>query len=180
MEAPRFKYNVYRGLADGPAPEAPIHPIPTTDTEYLDSDVQQGERYRYVVRLLLADGMPLRESASSTPAVVLARDLIPPLPPQGLVAVQEGQTVRLFWNPNDERDVAGYRVYRRVRGREWEAIGPALVEQMTYNDRDVYAGMSVAYRVSALDRADPPNESAPSEPAELALVDEPAAPGSDR
>ena len=96
-----------------------------------------------------------------------------PAAPDGLVAVQEGEAVRLFWNPNAERDLGGYRVYRKTGDGAWTTLDPDPVGQAQYLDRALSPGDAVSYRVTAIDRADPPNESEPSEPAGLTVAEDP-------
>lgn len=172
-----FRYNVYRSPPDGPHAESPLNENPLGDTEYLDSGVTAGERLAYTVRVALSDGLPYREGESAAPCEVLTEDRFAPEPPQGLVAVQEGRAVRLFWNPNRERDLAGYRLYRRVDAGPWARIGPDPVERPLHLDEDVREGQRLAYRVSAIDRATPVNESEPSSLVEVEVLSEPAAPG---
>jgi hypothetical protein len=174
-------YNLYRSSIGDPEPEQPLNPEPLTVTEYLDDQVVSGERYRYFVRVSLAAGLPRREGETSEVREVLARDVFPPSPPSGLVAVQEGDGVRLFWDPGPERDLAGYRVYRR-QGEDgaWNRIGPDPVERPLYLDAEVSAGQRWSYHVTAIDRAEPPNESEPSSDALLDVVDEPTVPRGER
>jgi hypothetical protein len=107
----------------------------------------------------------------------LTEDRFAPAPPRGLVTVQEGLAVRLFWDPNRERDLAGYRVFRKIEDGEWERIGPAVVSNALHLDADIDVGQRLAYRITAIDRADPPNESGPSEEKTLVVLAEPVAPG---
>src|SRR5262249_3491720 len=136
---------------------------------------EAGKLYRYVVRAVAAEGPPFRESASSNAVVVDASDKFPPLPPTGLVAVQEGNAVRLLWNPGPENDLDGYRVYRQIGDAPYSRVGGEIVRQPSYLDPGVTPGMLVRYRVTAIDRAIVPNESDPSAVAELRVVAEPAA-----
>jgi len=168
-------YNVYRSRPQEPWPEAPLNQEPLAATEYLDREVTTGERYAYAVRVSLSPDRPFREGESSEPREVLAQDRFAPLAPQGLVAVQEGSAVRLFWNPNAERDLSGYRVERRLDGGAWTTA--TTVDTPSFLDTDVAIGHRVAYRVVALDRAQPPNMSPSSGEVELSLVAEPVAPG---
>ncbi|NIM00792.1 MAG: hypothetical protein GTN89_07745 [Acidobacteria bacterium] len=165
-------YNVYRSTADGVL--TLLNDLPIRAEEYLDEDVQIGQPYEYRVRALFADGRPRRETNDSNVASVTAVDRFPPQPPQGLVAVQEGTGVRLFWDPSPERDVTGYRVFRSVDGAGFERIGPDPLTRPLYLDADVRTGQRVIYRVTAVDGASPPNESGPAETPPLALIDEPA------
>lgn len=168
------RFNVYRTTDPDRPPERPLNASPVTSTEFLDADVATGNTYTYVVRTTVADAPPFRESSSSAPVVVVAEDRFAPRPPDGLVVVQEGNAIRLFWNPNEERDLLGYRVYRRVDGGDRVRVGPDVVEQPLYLDEDVEAEQRIEYWVSAVDLADPPNESDPSASAIIDVALEPA------
>jgi hypothetical protein len=172
-EAP--KYALYRAQGDAPFPEKALPVEPLTTTEYLDASVVTGTSYRYAVRLVLADGPPPRESESSIETAVVAEDRFAPQSPTGLVAVQEGRSVRLFWNPSLERDLGGYRLYRRAGTSEWTRLGSDPIAEPLYLDEAVKAGDDLAYRVSAIDRSTPPNESAPSSEVSVGVVEDPGA-----
>ena len=159
-------FNVYRARGEEPVDPLPRNAQPLTQPEFVDGDVVLGISYRYVVRAVAAAGKPPRESVSSEPAAVVAADVFPPEPPKDLVAVREGSLVRMFWAPGAEPDLAGYRVERQVPPGPWEQVADGLT-QAQWLDPAPPAGI-VSYRVLALDRADPPNVSAPSEPAEVA------------
>ncbi len=180
----RIRYNIYRALAGGSLPERPLNPQPMVETEYLDTAVVLGETYLYVVRIdmpVLEGDRPMpREGLPAGPLEVGAVDRFPPAPPKGLIRVQEGLAVRLFWDPNPERDVGGYRAYRRLDAGPWRRFGPDPVEQPTVVDRDVEIGQRWSYRVTAIDRAIPPNESDVSEVVQIEIVAEPSAVGGDR
>jgi len=165
---------LYRGLEDDVLAEQPLNVKPLAAGEYLDTTTESGKRYRYVVRTVLADGVPYREGPSSGQVVVDASDVFPPAAPKGLVAVQEGSAIRLLWDPSTERDLDGYRVYRKVGDGEWTRIGPDPLRQPTYLDHDVTPGSALAYRVTAIDRATPPNEGAPSTEESIRLAAEPS------
>lgn len=167
------KYNLYRGREEQALSERPLNAQPLPDAAYLDASVETGVRYRYVVRVLAGEGVPLRESASSPEVAVLAEDRFPPAAPTGLVAVQEGAAVRLFWTPGVESDLGGYRLYRRAAAGDWERIGADPLVEPLFLDGDVLPGMRVSYRVTALDRAAVPNESPASEPIEVNVVADP-------
>jgi hypothetical protein len=170
------KYNLYRAPVGQEFPERPLHAEPLTATSYLDATATAGASYRYAVKVLLADGPPFRESESSNEITVLAEDRFAPAAPTGLVAVQEGRAVRLFWNPNQERDLSGYRLYRRAGADSWTRIGPDPIAEPLFLDGDVTPGLRIAYRVTAVDRATPPNESEPSSVVDLDVVSDPAVP----
>jgi len=171
-----FTYNVYRTRLGDLWPNQPLNTEPLAVTEYLDGDVKVGRRYAYTIRVVLAPGPPYREGEPCTPFEVVAVDRFPPLSPSGLVVVQEGSAVRLFWDPNPERDLAGYRVWRMVEGEDWVLMGPDLVERNSHLDEEPVPGKLLSYRVHSLDRADPPNESGYSEVVALELLEEPVEP----
>jgi hypothetical protein len=159
-------YNVYRAAGEGPLEDAPRNAEPLKETSFVDAEVVLGTTYRYLVRALAADGPPPRESAGSPPVTVLALDRFAPEAPRDLVAVREGASVRVFWTPGGEPDLAGYRIERRVADGPWERIAEG-VTQAQWLDPEPAPG-ALAYRVFALDRADPQNVSPPSEPVEVA------------
>lgn len=161
------------GAGGAPRP-APVARLAGDATTWDDLGVEPGRTYRYVARSLLAEGETLRESVDSAPATQTAVDRFPPAPPAGLVAVQEGAAVRLFWNPSAERDLAGYRVERRrPPDGTWTRL--AAVTTPTYRDPDVAIGDVWEYRVLAFDESDPPNESAAGTPVSVTVVAEPLA-----
>jgi hypothetical protein len=166
-------YNVYRGPLNGTLSERPLNVQPLATLDDLDTTVEFGKTYRYVVRAVSAEGPPYRESASSNVAVVSATDRFAPAPPSGLVAVQEGSAVRLFWNPGPENDLDGYRVYRKSGDGPFAPINTAIVRQPSFVDSGVTAGTVVRYRVTAVDRAEPPNEGEPSIEVEVRVVADP-------
>jgi hypothetical protein len=93
------------------------------------------------------------------------------------VAVQEGRAVRLFWDPNRERDLGGYRVERRIDDGSWESIGSMKIEAPSFLDEDIRIDRPLSYRVLAIDRATPANVSGPSDVVRIQPVAEPVAPG---
>jgi hypothetical protein len=88
--------------------------------------------------------------------------------------VQEGSAVRLFWNPNEERDLGGYRIERSEQGQDWTRLGVA--ESATFLDREIGAAQQLNYRVLAFDRSEPPNVSGPSAETPIKIAREAAAP----
>lgn len=166
-------YNVYRGLSTGKLEEHPLNVQPLSSPDHLDATVEAGKAYRYVVRTVAAAGPPYRESSSSNEAEVDASDRFPPAAPAGLVAVQEGTAVRLLWDPGAEKDLEGYRVYRATGDGDFVRIGAETVLQPSFLDTGIAAGTRVRYRVTAVDRATPPNESSPSSEVELRVAADP-------
>jgi len=175
---PGTRYNVYRAPRDEEVPLRPIHDRPVSAGEFLDVTAPSGARLVYTVRVVIGEPPPYIESADTAPLEIEVLDRFPPAPPRGLVAVQEGPAVRLFWDPSAERDLGGYRVYRRdASGEAWLRIGPDPIDRPLFRDDAVVAGQAFAYRLTAVDRATPANESGPSETVEIEIAGEPGASG---
>jgi fibronectin type 3 domain-containing protein len=86
-------------------------------------------------------------------------DTTPPSPPNGLVAVPSADAVRLAWNASPEPDVATYAIYRAAGSGEFMRIATTTAPGTVYTDRDVRAGTTYRYAVTALDSARRANES---------------------
>ena len=138
-----LRYNLYRAEAEADLPERPLNGRPLDGPGFLDTSIETGKTYRYAVRTVIGEPPPFTESATSAEVTILAEDRFAPAAPEGLVAVQEGSAVRLFWDPGQEPDLGGYRVYRRVGSSSWERVGPALVPEPLYLDTGVEAGQRV-------------------------------------
>ncbi len=172
--APDTRYNVYRANEGAEVPLRPLHDRPLSVGEYLDATAPSGARLVYTLRAVVGEPPPYVESADATPLAIEVVDRFAPAAPRGLVAVQEGLAVRLFWDPGAERDLDGYRVYRRdARDAPWTRIGPDPIDRPLFLDETVSPGQTVGYRVTAVDRATPANESDPSEAAEIVISSEP-------
>jgi hypothetical protein len=167
-----YRYNLYRAEAEAPLPERPLNGQPLETPEFLDASVEIGKTYRYGVRTAIGDAPPFSESGTSAEVTVVAEDRFAPAAPEGLVAVQEGKAIRLFWDPGRERDLEGYRLYRRTGSSSWERTGPSIVPESIYLDTDVEPGQRMIYRVTAVDRASPPNESPPSSTVEVLVAED--------
>jgi hypothetical protein len=178
------EYNVYRiRPGDPPEVQVPLNPRPIAATAYVDRTFRYGETYACFVRTVSAQGGTARESESSATVPVTPLDVYPPAPPQGLAVAIEGGRIRLYWFPNEEADLAKYRVYRKAAGEaEFAAVGSADPAEPSFVDDTAAAGVRYHYRVTAIDAAEPPNESAPSpEQSEmLPAAAPPPSPGSRR
>jgi hypothetical protein len=142
----------------------------------LDRDAALDHTWRYtaerVLRVNLEHHALEMAGVASQPETVDAKDVFPPAVPAGLaiVADEQGHALDLSWTPDSDSDLAGYVIYRRdvTAGNAAERIsGKALVVPPSFHDKDVTAGHSYAYAVSAVDRDG--NESAKSDEAEAEL-----------
>lgn len=131
--------------------------------EHVDAGARLGLTYSYVARLRAACGE--RTWIAGPPALIESFEYIDsfaPAAPEGLTLVVEVAGARLLWSPSRERDLAGYRVYRRIEDGEEERVATLGSQEVTWVDEDVPEGARVEYRVTAVDTAKRANESAPS------------------
>jgi hypothetical protein len=159
------RYNVYRRLASEPRePDRPLHPEPLAGTAYVDETFRYGETYRYSVRTLATRVRPPRESASSDEVEVRPIDVYPPEAPGGLAVAAEGAVVKVYWFPNGEPDLGGYRIYRRATpDGAFALLGQVGPAETSFVDAGAVPGVRYDYVVTAIDTSVPPNESPRSE-----------------
>ena len=153
-----LRYLVLRGAgAEGAL--APITPQPLAGTSFTDPGVENDTDYRYAVRAVRVDPAVSASGETSAAVVAAAAGTTPPAAPAGLVAVPSAGAVRLAWNPSASPDVAIYAVYRAGETGDFIRIATTLAGATVYLDRDVRAGATYRYAVTALDKARRPNES---------------------
>jgi len=157
-------YNLYRAEAPGTFPERPRNEKPLPQPFFEDEDFAFGKTYQYVARSVIAGRMSSRESEDSLPVRVTPADVYPPAVPTGLAVSAESGVIKLYWFPNSESDLGGYRIYRsEMEGEGFEAIGGAGPAESTYVDGTALPGVKYYYAITAVDQRVPPNESARSE-----------------
>ena len=72
-------------------------------------------------------------------------------------------TMNLGWDANTEPDLAGYLVLRGdAPGGTLQPLTPAPITATSYEDKTVKPGVRYVYVIVAVDKATPPNRSAPS------------------
>ena len=77
-----------------------------------------------------------------------------PKAPTGLQAEGQLASVRLSWNENTEKDLAGYNVLRReADGNEWNTIARKVTTNY-YVDNTCRQGINYMYKLKALDKAE--------------------------
>jgi hypothetical protein len=167
---PAELYNIYRRAASQEGePRVPLNILPIAERVYVDTTFRYGETYRYSVRALPAPPPPLRESDAGTEVEVRPLDVYHPAAPTGLAATVEGPVIKLYWFPNGEADLHGYRIYRRTGKGEFERIGETGATETSFADATAGKGVRYDYVVTAVDGAEPPNESPRSEAQSEAL-----------
>ena len=157
---PNFKgYNVYK-QSDGSA--YLLNSQLVKERKYSDKDILFGEVYRYFLRAVASDSPPLAESDNSDVVEVLAKDTFAPAVPAGLVSIAAEDFISISWDANLEKDLAGYRVWRKMDGEdEFVLLTPQPVQENAFNDTNVEKNKRYYYAVSAQDKSG--NESPKSE-----------------
>ncbi|HEX7087081.1 MAG TPA: hypothetical protein VF198_11990 [Vicinamibacterales bacterium] len=167
-------YNVYLVPPPGWTPvegqpgEVPLlprrlTPSPVATLTFADPLFEVGVERCYVVRTVETTGTMVVESAPSPAVCVTPQDTFPPAPPASLAAVASEGAISLIWDPNSEPDLAGYLVLRaEAAGGALEPLTKEPIRETTYRDTTVKRGVRYVYAVVAVDKATPPNQSAPS------------------
>ncbi len=135
------------------------HLADVTATEFIDRNARTDRIYSYRVAAFFNFHGTDVEGEYASVSNVAPRDFIPPAPPRGLVAVQTGDGVELLWQQNSEIDMAGYRVYRRDPDGLISLLNRIPVKEPRFIDRDRLPAGKYSYWVTAVDNAQPPNES---------------------
>jgi hypothetical protein len=129
----------------------------------IDQTVRFSESYEYRAQRVAridVNGKTLELAGElSAPVDVDVKDVFPPAVPSGLVAVAStdengtGPSIDLNWEPVTEADLAGYIVYRREGGGEWQRISPATPAiEPAFHDARVEQGHTYRYAVSAVSK----------------------------
>ncbi|NQT84096.1 hypothetical protein HQ563_13805, partial [bacterium] len=155
-EPDRDGYYVYRSES-----ESGTYSLITTQAVspsfYQDTGLANGVTYYYKVSAVDFSGNP--SALSEPPASATPVDL-PPSAPTGLVATPGNGKVTLDWDDNPESDLDGYNVYRRTASGSYDFEAPlTTVADSADVDNSVANGTTYYYVVTAVDEAEPPNES---------------------
>ncbi|MCC7417444.1 MAG: hypothetical protein IT176_09925 [Acidobacteria bacterium] len=146
-----LRFHVYEVPA-APAAETRLTSEPIAGTRYSDSRIVWGATRCYTLRAVAIEaGLPA-ESGAPPPACVTLTDTFAPAAPSGLSGVASEGGISLIWDPNRERDLAGYVVMRGAPGSPLEPMTPAPIQATTFND-PVPAGVPYVYAIVAVDTA---------------------------
>ena len=155
---PTIAYNVYDATNAGAVTKLTAKAVDALT--YSDPRIVWGEKRCYtVVAAETIDGATIESDAPAATCETLV-DTFPPAVPKDLKAISSEGAINLIWEPNAERDLAGYVV---LRGREpaatLEPITPAPIVEPSFKD-NVQPGIAYVYAVRAVDKAG--NASEPS------------------
>ncbi|MFL6467029.1 MAG: fibronectin type III domain-containing protein [Pyrinomonadaceae bacterium] len=158
-------YNVYRSSSAREAGKL-LNSTPITVTTFADPTFEFAKEYFYFVRAVSGGtgGEPV-ESLESPIVNVKPVDTFPPRAPTSITIAATPTTISLFFPPNPETDVVGYRIYRSTDPNrtksDWEQLTKDLQPTNTYIDNRVESGKTYYYYVTATDKFG--NVSVPSE-----------------
>jgi fibronectin type 3 domain-containing protein len=148
---PTIAYHVYDTTNAG----APVRLTakPVEGPKYVDPRIVWGEKRCYtIVAAETIDGATI-ESEAPPPTCDTLVDTFPPAAPKDLKAISSEGAINLIWEPNAERDLAGYIVLRGVEpAQSLQPITPAPIVEPSFKD-NVQPGVAYVYAVRAVDRA---------------------------
>ncbi|MET8448601.1 PA14 domain-containing protein [Streptomyces sp. NPDC005209] len=151
--------------------------VSTTQKKSVDITLSKGTHTLRVDYINLTGAANVRFSyAPRTSATV---DKVKPLAPTGASATYDPATGRakLTWAKNKEMDLAGYRVYRRLKGASFGTAPLATTTATSYTDSTLpTAGETYYYEVRAYDKAKNESTGTADQPVTTADRVAPAAP----
>ena len=153
-------FNVYRRFASERTYGAPIAVLPPVTRSHSDRTARFGNRYVYMVTTLRKT-RPTVESGPSTEREIDYGDRFAPAAVTGVAALSEPGRVRVVWQSNEERDLAGYLIERRTVAGDFERLNEEPLLGLEYRDEGLASGSEQAYRVLAVDQegnVGPPSE----------------------
>ncbi len=154
-------YNIYRASISEVTAKL-INQIPITKTEFADKTFEFEKTYRYFVRTvsLGANAEPV-ESQESNIIEILPKDTFSPNSPASITIAATPNSISIFFVPNSELDLAGYKVFRSTDKEKWALQTEKLLETTTFQDTKIESGKTYYYYLIAVDKFG--NESEKSE-----------------
>lgn len=154
------KYQIFRNSGSG-AFSAIGKPVATT--EFVDNQVVNDKKYQYKVQAVSVYEKGQVGGGLSSLAEAIAEDTTPPSPPAGVQGIRTARGVKIIWDRVNEKDVNGYRIYRRLPDATNPVmIGDVGVEVTMFDDIAPPDAYNWYYSVTSYDTAKPANESEPS------------------
>jgi predicted small lipoprotein YifL len=148
---PTITYNVYDATNADAAVKLTATPL--ADPTYSDARVVWGEKRCYTIVAAETINGAVIESEPPPPKCETLVDTFPPAVPKGVNSISAEGAINLIWEPNAEKDLAGYIVLRGVEPAETlQPITPAPIVEPSFTDK-VQPGIAYVYAVRAVDRA---------------------------
>lgn len=154
----KIRYQVFRSEGGGA-----FQPIgkPVDETQFIDTTAKNGRNYFYKVQTLSVYDQAVVGGGETKSIAAASIDRTPPAPPTGVRTIRTATAIKIFWEPVNESDLKGYRVYRRLSGKKKPArIGEVNAPYVMFADTAPPKNSGrVFYSVSSIDTQDPANES---------------------
>ncbi|MCP2605147.1 fibronectin type III domain-containing protein, partial [Candidatus Aminicenantes bacterium AH-873-B07] len=169
-------YRVYRWNEEKKIPML-LNSLPIKETSFEDRNFIYDKKYFYVIRSITYPPVfyiPLPypflffntyfhkkeelfnsiiESENSNIIEIIPKDTFPPKAPQGLVAIPGKKVITLMWDPNIERDLEGYRVWRKTEfEKEFSLLTLKPILNNSYRDEMLEENLTYYYYVTAIDK----------------------------
>ncbi len=131
-----------------------------TDTVFVDSTVTNALNYSYRVQALTVYDQGTVGGGFSDVIETSPVDRTAPAVPLHVRAIRTGSGVKIYWDRGTEKDLLGYRVYRRQSAdTEPEFLAEVKEPYNIYDDRSLSGTGRVFYSVTSIDKSRPANES---------------------
>ncbi len=142
---------------------------PVSETTYKDTDVVNGRKYFYQVQALSMYPQGTVGGGVSDTVAAAPADTTAPATPQEIRGIKTGTGIKIFWAQVNEKDLKGYRIYRRQQGNKApKLIGEVMLPYTMYIDNQPPESASkLYYSVSSIDKQSPANESSSSKEIEV-------------
>jgi len=138
-------YHVYEG-------KTRLTKTAVAEPTFADQLLAWGQERCYVVRTAEKVDEAVVESASSPEVCVTPVDTFPPAAPKTLQSVASVGAITLIWEPNTERDLAGYVVLRGGGESDLQPITGSPITATQFKD-ELAPGTHHVYAVRAVDKA---------------------------
>jgi hypothetical protein len=152
---PNIGYNVFRSED----PLQPINPQPIAGSSLEYAEAQMGQTYCFRLRSAFILPPAYIEGELSEEECATPKDIFPPAAPRRPDAVATAGQISLIWDPNTDKDLAGYIVLRGEPDGPLQPLTPAPIKETSFRDTTVTPGTRYVYAIVAVDTATPPNSS---------------------
>ncbi len=135
---------------------------PVAETFFVDGSAINGKTYAYKIRAIRHADDTAYPGLLSEPVSATPKDRTPPAPPFQIHCISTAEGVRIVWSGGSEKDLGGYRIYRRSAGKKTAMmIGKTSSTGHFFMDKNLPVNVAVwYYSITAVDQAVPANESA--------------------
>lgn len=149
-------YNIYRSSSKD-KPGTLLNRRPVSGTTFSDRTFEFEKEYYYFVRSVSSGtGDTPTESTESNIVEVRPKDTFAPSAPVSITIGASPGTISIFFPPNPEADIAGYRIFRSedpaLDKAMWKLLTPEPITTNTFQDPSVEGGKTYYYFVIAVDR----------------------------